>query len=482
MRGILYGVGVGPGDPELMTLKAVRLIKENDIIAVPGAEVRETVAYKIAVQAVPELADKELLPIYMPMTHDKAELELNHEKGAKALEAALDTGKNVVFLTLGDPTIYSTFSYVQKRVEADGYETRLVSGITSFCATAARLNIPLTEWNQPLHVQPAVHRLDSELDQPGTYVLMKSGRKMNQVKEILERSGREVRMVENCGMPDELYLRSDNGEQISLAGEWKYQIAADARKEGMFPKDMSEDPNLPTSLYNAMIHPLVPYSIRGAIWYQGENNASRAYQYRELFPLVIENWRKDWGQDFPFYFVQLANFMQVSPNPVDSDWAELREAQARTLSVANTGMAVIIDKGDANDIHPKDKQAVGHRLALVARANTYGEQIPYSGPVYRSYQVDGDKIILSFDHTDGGLKSSDGKALQGFAIAGRDHKFHWAKAEIQGDKIVVSSPEVSYPVAVRYAWANNPVCNLYNGAGLPASPFRTDDWKGGTQK
>lgn len=121
-------------------------------------------------------------------------------------------------------------------------------------------------------------------------------------------------------------------------------------------------------------------------------------------------------------------------------------------------------------------------MALVARANTYGEQIPYSGPVYRSYQVDGDKIILSFDHTDGGLKSSDGKALQGFAIAGRDHKFHWAKAEIQGDKIVVSSPEVPYPVAVRYAWANNPVCNLYNGAGLPASPFRTDDWKGVTQK
>ena len=215
--GKFYGIGVGPGDPELMTLKAVRLIKENDIIAVPGAEVRETVAYKIAVQAVPELAEKELLPIYMPMTHDKAELELNHEKGAKALEAALDTGKNVVFLTLGDPTIYSTFSYVQKRVEADGYETRLVSGITSFCATAARLNIPLTEWNQPLHVQPAVHRLDSELDQPGTYVLMKSGRKMNQVKEILARSGREVRMVENCGMPDEHIYNSV--EEIPDAGK-----------------------------------------------------------------------------------------------------------------------------------------------------------------------------------------------------------------------------------------------------------------------
>lgn len=285
-----------------------------------------------------------------------------------------------------------------------------------------------------------------------------------------------------CGMLNDLYLRSANGEQISLSGEWKYQVAADSRKEGMPPGDMSENPNLPTSLYNAMIHPLVPYGIRGAIWYQGENNASRAYQYRELFPLVIENWRKDWGQDFPFYFVQLANFMQQSPQPVDSDWAELREAQTRTLSVANTGMAVIIDKGDANDIHPKDKQAVGHRLALIARANTYGEKIPYSGPMYRSYQVDGNKITLSFDHTDGGLKSGDGKELQGFAIAGRDHKFHWAKAEIQGDKIVVSSPEVPYPVAVRYAWANNPVCNLYNGAGLPASPFRTDDWKGVTQR
>lgn len=167
-----------------------------------------------------------------------------------------------------------------------------------------------------------------------------------------------IRIVDTgggCGMPNDLYLRSANGEQISLAGEWKYQVAADARKEGMPPKDMSENPNLPTSLYNAMIHPLVPYGIRGAIWYQGENNASRAYQYRELFPLVIENWRKDWGKDFPFYFVQLANFKPVSPEPVDSDWAELREAQTRTLSVANTGMAVIIDKGEANDIHPKDK-------------------------------------------------------------------------------------------------------------------------------
>ena len=203
MKGTLFGVGVGPGDPELMTLKAVRMIRENEVIAVPGADVRETVAYKIAVQAVPELADKELLPIYMPMTHDAEELELNHAKGAKTLESYLDQGKNIVFLTLGDPCVYSTFSYLQHRVEAAGYHTELVSGITSFCAAAARLNISLSEWNEQLHIIPAVHRLDNELTESGNYILMKSGKKMNQVKEILSRSGKDVLMVENCGMPNE---------------------------------------------------------------------------------------------------------------------------------------------------------------------------------------------------------------------------------------------------------------------------------------
>lgn len=208
MKGTLYGVGVGPGDPELMTLKAVRLIRENMIIAVPGADPKETVAYKIAVQAVPELAEKKLLPIYMPMTHDPEELEKNHTKGAIALEEVLDQGKNIVFLTLGDPCVYSTFSYLQKRVEKDGYHTELVSGITSFCAAAARLNIPLSEWNEQLHVIPAVHRLDSTLNESGNYILMKSGKKMNQVKEILSQSGRDVLMVENCGMENEHIYRS----------------------------------------------------------------------------------------------------------------------------------------------------------------------------------------------------------------------------------------------------------------------------------
>lgn len=191
-----------------MTLKAVRLIRENMIIAVPGADPKETVAYKIAVQAVPELAEKELLPIYMPMTHDPEELEKNHTKGAMALEEVLDQGKNIVFLTLGDPCVYSTFSYLQKRVEKDGYHTELVSGITSFCAAAARLNIPLSEWNEQLHVVPAVHRLDSTLNESGNYILMKSGKKMNQVKEILSQSGRDVLMVENCGMENEHIYRS----------------------------------------------------------------------------------------------------------------------------------------------------------------------------------------------------------------------------------------------------------------------------------
>lgn len=205
--GILYGVGVGPGDPELMTLKTARLIRENQVIACPGSRAEETIAYQIAVQAVPELADKTLLSVNMPMTHDREEMDRNHEHAADLIETYLKQGQNVVFLTLGDPTIYSTYLYVQKKIIARGYAAELVSGITSFCAAAARTNTPLVEWNEQLHILPAVHRLDSQLEQPGNYVLMKSGRKMQQVKEILKASGRDVVMVENCGMPDEHIYR-----------------------------------------------------------------------------------------------------------------------------------------------------------------------------------------------------------------------------------------------------------------------------------
>lgn len=208
VKGKAFGVGVGPGDPELMTLKAVRLIRENEVIAFPGKVPEETTAYKIAVQAVPELAEKELLPVYMPMVTDKAKVREGHRKGAARIEEILDQGRNVVFLTLGDSTVYCTFTYLQAILEKDGYETELVSGITSFCAAAARLNIPLAEWNEPIHIMPAMHKLGAELDQPGNYVLMKSGSHMSQVKEMLSRSGRDVTMVENCGMQDEKIYRS----------------------------------------------------------------------------------------------------------------------------------------------------------------------------------------------------------------------------------------------------------------------------------
>ena len=202
-KGIAYGVGVGPGDPEYMTLRACRLIRENEIIAVPGKVPQESVAYKIAAAAVPELAEKTLVPVYMPMLRDREKIDAEHRKAAALFERYLDEGKNVVFLTLGDPTVYCTFSYIQHYMEADGYGIELISGITSFCAAAARLGIPLVEWDEPLHIQPAVHRLEAELELPGNYVLMKSASQMAAVKEILRRSGRKVSMVENCCMEGE---------------------------------------------------------------------------------------------------------------------------------------------------------------------------------------------------------------------------------------------------------------------------------------
>ncbi|MEY8331699.1 precorrin-2 C(20)-methyltransferase [Lachnospiraceae bacterium 47-T17] len=208
MKGILYGIGVGPGDPELLTLKAVRIIEESAVCAVPGADVEKTAAYRIAVQAVPGLREKKLLPVPMPMVMDKREQQRYHEEGAKQIEAYLVRGESVAFLTLGDPTVYSTFSYIRDLVERDGCETETVAGITSFCAAAARLNMSLAKWNEPLHIIPAAHRPDIRLEEPGNYILMKSGSKLGQVKELLRKSRREVAMVENCGMEQERIYRS----------------------------------------------------------------------------------------------------------------------------------------------------------------------------------------------------------------------------------------------------------------------------------
>ncbi len=231
----------------------------------------------------------------------------------------------------------------------------------------------------------------------------------------------------------------------------------------------------PTELYNGMIAPLIPYAIQGAIWYQGESNAGRAHQYRTLMADLIRNWRSDWGQGkFTFLQVQLAPFMAVKDQPGESTWAELREAQGLAAqAVGKAGVAVITDVGDPKDIHPTKKEPVGARLALAARSIAYGEKIVSSGPAYDSMKVKGDKAIVSFDHVGAGLEARGGE-LKGFAIAGEDKKFVWAKAEIQGDKVIVSSPDVPKPVAVRYGWADCPVVNLWNKDGLPASPFRTD--------
>ncbi len=248
-------------------------------------------------------------------------------------------------------------------------------------------------------------------------------------------------------------------------------LEADSSLKTLAASPATTGPNSPGGLYNAMIHPLIPYAIRGAIWYQGESNAGRAYEYRTLFPTMIKDWRAKWGEgDFPFLLVQLAPFLKIDFEPQDSAWAELRDAQLMsTQTLPGVGMAVITDVGDESDIHPRWKAPVGNRLSLAARALAYGEKIPYSGPEYSQQQVDGDKIVLSFKHADGGLVAKGG-VLQGFTIAGADKKFVNARAEIQGDKIVVSSPAVKQPVAVRYGWSNYPLVNLWNGAGLPASP------------
>ncbi len=281
------------------------------------------------------------------------------------------------------------------------------------------------------------------------------------------------------GNPAKINLRLNAENSIELAGKWQYSIGFNLAQIPGRPVDPNS-PNRPTVLYNAMIHPIVPFTIRGAIWYQGESNDARAYQYRELFPLMIKDWRKQWNINFPFYFVQLANYTKSPEQPEESNWAELREAQLQTLHLENTGMAVTIDIGDEKDIHPKNKKEVGRRLALIAEAKTYNQKTAYSGPVYNTFIIEGNTIRIKFLHTDGGLKTPDGSAMKGFAIAGPDHKFRWAEATIDGNEIVVTCKDVSDPIAVRYAWAKNPVCNLVNGAGLPASPFRTDDWPGVT--
>jgi sialate O-acetylesterase len=242
----------------------------------------------------------------------------------------------------------------------------------------------------------------------------------------------------------------------------------------------------PANLYNSRIKPIATYAIRGVIWYQGEANASRGYQYREMFPTMIQAWRDEWGQgDFPFYWVQLANYLPVQSAPGESTWAELREAQTMTQErLANSGQAVTVDLGDGADIHPRDKIDVAKRLARLALAHDYGRNIMCQSPYFKSFEKNGAKVTLQFGEVGDGLRLARSANVQGFAIAGADRKWYWADAKIvDKDRIEVWSETVSDPVAIRYAWADNPVCNVYGHIGessLPLTPFRTDDWPGVT--
>ena len=338
-------------------------------------------------------------------------------------------------------------------------------------------------------------------------VIKRHGDRRQLIPAAQVKAGEAVLAVRFFSSTDDIVLARDaeagtwSRSVWELKTEFKLPVLSEAEKTAL-PVSPGMNPEAwraASHLYNAMIHPLIPYAIKGAIWYQGESNIERAYQYRNAFPLLINDWRMHWGEgDFPFYFCQLANMNGKQPAPVQSSWAELREAQALTLAVPHTGQAVLIDLGEAGDVHARNKADVGARLAALALGQTYGFSVPFSGPVYESMKIENGQIRLSFEKTADGLvanplpsiyvvssltgkkapllRNSPKSKFEGFAICGVDRKWVWADARIEGNKVVVWSAQVDAPVAVRYGWADNPTCNLYNTAGFPASPFRTDDF------
>lgn len=283
-------------------------------------------------------------------------------------------------------------------------------------------------------------------------------------------------------VPDKNYSLNANGQRIDLRGDWIYQVGQVQPKVNVENSNIRSMPfsaqNEPTGLYNTMAAPAINYRIKGFLWYQGETNSSRPKEYAKLLPALIADWRSKWGQgDLPFLYAQLPNFMEVNYSPSESNWAQLRKSQFKALSVPNTGMAVAIDAGEWNDIHPLNKKDIGERLALWAEYLSYGaKDIVHSGPIYQSYKIEGNKIILSFSSIGSGLMVKGGGDLYYFAIAGADKHYVWAKAVIEGDKVIVWNNDIQNPMYVRYAWADNPEgANLYNKEGLPASPFETDN-------
>ena len=301
-------------------------------------------------------------------------------------------------------------------------------------------------------------------------------------RTTLERDPRFASLMESTRKREaELSSAKGKADFAAAVEKWKADSAkAKAAKKTAprAPQDWLAGQHRPGNIFAGVMHPTLPYGIKGVIWYQGESNAGRAYEYRELFPFMIQEWRREWGQgDFPFYWVQLADYRDEKPEPGESDWAELREAQTRTQRLPNTGQAVIIDVGEGRDIHPRNKQEVAARLARVALARDYGRKLPYRSPEYQSVSFQGNKAVVTLDCFGSSLRAFDVADARGFAVCGADKVWHWAKGRVVlPNKVEVTSDAVPAPIAVRYAWADNPVCNLYSAEGLPVTPFRTDDF------
>lgn len=299
-------------------------------------------------------------------------------------------------------------------------------------------------------------------------------------RDILESDKRYSELIESWEKTDHEY---DTKKEKAIFQAKLKTWAANGEKgqRPRTPRNPLTGNQRPSNIYNGVFYPTVGYGIKGAIWYQGESNASRAFQYRHLFPLMIQSWRDEWGQgDFSFYYVQLADFRATVPEPADSDWAELREAQTMTMdALENVGQAVIIDVGEGRDIHPRDKHTVAKRFARWALAKDYGIDIVHQSPTYKTMKVKGSKATLFFDHVGKGLYSFDTREPVGFSIAGKDQLFVWTQARIvDKNTIEVWSDAIDKPASIRYAWDDNPECNLFSRDGLPATPFRTDDWPG----
>jgi len=392
---------------------------------------------------------------------------------------------------LTEPTKWYDMTYVPKdwhTINIPGYwEDQGIKDLNGVVWYRKEINIPVSMTGKAARVFLG-RIVDADVlyingKQVGNTTYQYPQRRYNVLADLLK-AGKNIfviRVTNNSGkggfVPDKPYCLFTGSDTIDLKGHWQYKIGEVYEPGSGVGGGGVNAQNQPTALYNAMIAPLTNYTIKGFLWYQGEANTSRAAEYAKLQPAQIIDWRNKWEQgDLPFLFVQLPGFMEMNYLPSESQWAALRESQLKSLSVPNSGMAVAIDLGEWNDIHPDNKKDVGERLALIAEKLAYSENnIVYSGPIYQSSVIDGNKIVISFTNTGSGLITNDGEELSEFAIAGADKKFVWAKAKIEGDKIVVSSDMIIDPMYVRYAWADNPVNpNLYNKDGLPASPFRTD--------